>query len=177
MKGRAGGHAPSHNSRRTPFQLRRWLWVGLDFVFPPRCVSCGRLGFRLRPDRRTEIVWLGAPLCIRCGTPLHVASRAEGHTCIHEPSLRAVRSAALFDGPIRDALHVLKKRRDLGLAEAMAQVLLEVWRKLDWRVDESVPVPRGAKRLRERGYNQAALLAHTFGVTIDVPVSEKLLVR
>jgi len=83
----------------------------------------------------------------------------------------------LFDGPIRDALHALKYRRDLGLAEAMAQVLLEAWRKLDWRVDEIVPVPLGAKRLRERGYNQAALLAHAFGETIDVPVSEKLLVR
>ena len=162
MKARAGGHAASYNSRRTPFQLRRWLWVGLDFVFPPRCVSGRRLGFRLCPDCRAEIVWLETPRCARCGTPVRVASRSEGHTCIHEPGLRAVRSAALFDSPIRDALHGLTYRRNLGLTEAMAQVLLEAWRKPDWRVDELVAVPLGAKRLRERDYNQAALPAHAF---------------
>lgn len=177
MKQRAGGRAASHNSKRMSFQLRRWLWVGLDFVFPPRCVSCGRWGHRLCPRCRAEITWLAAPLCSRCGTPLNISARAGSHTCIHEPGLRAVRSAALFEGPIRDALHALKYRRDLGLAEVMAEVLLEAWKNLGWGVDAVVPIPLGAQRLRERGYNQAALVAHAFSEKIGVPVRERLLVR
>jgi predicted amidophosphoribosyltransferase len=88
-----------------------------------------------------------------------------------------VRSAALFDGPIRDALHALKYRRDLGLAQAMAEVLVRLWGGLPWRVDVPVPVPLSAKRRGERGHNQAALVAHAFGERIGLPVRENLLKR
>ena len=177
MKGNAGGRRASNNRKPAPFQLRRWLWVGLDFVFPPRCVSCGRWGARICAACEERIAWLSNPLCARCGTPLRGAAAGGGHTCIHEAGLKAVRSAALFDGPIRDALHALKYRRDLGLAQAMAEVLLRLWGGLEWRVDVLVPVPLSAKRLGERGYNQAALVAHAFGERIGLPVRENLLKR
>ncbi len=114
MNGNAGGRRASNNRKQTRFQLRRWLWVGLDFVLPPRCVSCGRWRARICPACEVRITWLRDPLCARSGTPLRGATIGGGHTRIHEADLRAVRSAALFDGPIRDALHALKYRRDLG---------------------------------------------------------------
>ncbi len=176
MTGNTGGRAASDNPLRNSFQLRHWLWVGLDFLFPPRCVSCGRWGHRLCPECRARIAWLGPPLCARCGSPLGTL-RAASHTCVHEPGLKAVRSAALFDGPMRDALHALKYRRDLGLAEVLAGFLLHVWQPLGWRVEVIVPIPLGAQRARERGYNQAALIADAFGERIAVPVCEKWLMR
>ncbi len=176
MKGKAGGRTAADNLARHPFQLRHWLWVGVDFLFPPRCVSCGRWGQRLCPECRERSTWLRPPLCARCGSPLG-ALRATRHTCIHEPGLTAVRSAALFDGPMRDALHALKYRRDLGLAELLAGLLLQVWRPLGWRVEVIIPIPLGARRARERGYNQAELIADAFGERIAVPVCEKWLVR
>ena len=177
MNGDAGGRRVSNNRKPAPFQLRRWLWVGLDFVFPPRCVSCRRWGARICPACAENITWLRDPLCARCGSPLGSGKAGSRHTCIHEAGLRAVRSATLFDGPIRDALHALKYRRDLGLAQAMAEVLLRVWGGLGCRVDVLVPVPLGAQRLGERGYNQAALVAHAFGERIGLPVRESLLQR
>ena len=170
MKGNAGGRRASNNRKQTWFQLRRWLWVGLDFVFPPRCVSSGRGGpASARPARSVSPGW-----GVRCARG---AAAGGGHTCIHEAGLRAVRSAALFDGPIRDGLHALKYRRDLGLAQAMAEVLGRLWGGLEWRVDVLVPVPLSAKRLGERGYNQAALVAHAFGERIGLPVRENPLKR
>jgi ComF family protein len=176
MKGKAGGRTASDNPVRNRFQLRHWLWVGLDFLFPPRCVSCGRWGHRLCPECQGRITWLVPPLCTRCGSPLD-ALRPTSHTCIHEPGLRAVRSAALFDGPMRDALHALKYRRDIGLAEVLAGLLLPVWQPLGWRAEVIIPIPLGARRARERGYNQAALIADAFGERIAAPVPEKWLVR
>ncbi len=173
----AGGSFASNNRRPNTFQLRRWLWVGLDFVFPPRCVSCGRWGARLCPTCEQRITWLRDPLCERCGTPLSGAQATHGHTCIQEQGLRAVRSATLFEGPIRDALHALKYRRDLGLAQAMAEVLLGVWGELGWAVDVLIPVPLSVQRMNERGYNQAALVAHAFGERAGLPVREKMLTR
>ena len=172
-----GGSDASNNRKPATFQLRRWLWVGLDFVFPSRCISCGRWGARLCPPCEQRITWMRDPLCVRCGTPLHAGQPAGGHTCIHEAGLRAVRSAALFDGPIREALHALKYRRDLGLAQAMAEVLLRMWGGLGWRVDVLIPVPLSERRLRERGNNQAAVVAHAFGERVGLPVREKLPIR
>ncbi len=43
--------------------------------------------------------------------------------------------------------------------------------------DAIVPVPLHASRERERGYNQAALLAHELGSRVSLPVVEGVLVR
>jgi ComF family protein len=40
-----------------------------------------------------------------------------------------------------------------------------------------VPIPLGTRRLRERGYNQATILARAIGHQWEMPVSEHLLVR
>ena len=73
-----------------------------------------------------------------------------------------MRSAAYFEGPLRLALHNLKYKRDIILADTLAQLLVEAWRGYAVPGDLVVPVPLSPQRLRERGYNQAALLARGF---------------
>jgi ComF family protein len=68
----------------------------------------------------------------------------------------------LHSGPLRSALHGFKYRRDLGLAEAFGVLLAETFTRAGEEVDMVVPVPLGKQRLKERGYNQAALLASAF---------------
>ena len=75
------------------------------------------------------------------------------------PSYRMMRSWAVFDSPVRDALHAMKYRRNLALGEALAAHMAEFFRVLDWRVDVFIPVPLGKDRLKERGYNQVELVA------------------
>jgi ComF family protein len=45
------------------------------------------------------------------------------------------------------------------------------------KVDLVLPVPLHPLRVRERGYNQASLLAREIGREIDCPVNEKVLCR
>lgn len=45
------------------------------------------------------------------------------------------------------------------------------------RPDRLLPVPMATKRLRQRGYNQAAMLARWLGRDLDLPVDEQLLLR
>lgn len=45
------------------------------------------------------------------------------------------------------------------------------------RPDRLLPVPMAAKRLRQRGYNQATMLARWLGRDLDLPVDEQLLLR
>jgi len=71
-----------------------------------------------------------------------------------------MRSWAVFDSPIQNALHTLKYRRNItGFGDALAIQMASFVRSLHWPLNLIVPVPLGRKRLKERGYNQVALVA------------------
>ncbi len=53
----------------------------------------------------------------------------------------------------------MKYRRNVGLGEALASQMAEFVRSLQWEIEMMVPVPLGKSRLKERGYNQVALVA------------------
>lgn len=62
---------------------------------------------------------------------------------------------------MRPALHQLKYRRNLGLAEALAADVARFLDALGWQAEAIVPIPLSQQRLRERGYNQAGLIAQS----------------
>ena len=70
-----------------------------------------------------------------------------------------MRSWAVFDSPVQIALHTLKYRRNMGIGDALARQMVGFVRSLEWDLDVLIPVPLGRKRLKERGYNQVALVA------------------
>jgi len=84
------------------------------------------------------------------------------------PAYRMMRSWAVFDSPVQNALHTLKYRRNMGIGDALARQMTGFVHALDLDVDMLIPIPLGKKRLKERGYNQVALvarpLAHELGL-------------
>jgi competence protein ComFC len=108
------------------------------------------------------------PLCDLCGTPVNdVRSRCT--SCAKTPLLfRQLRSWSAFDEPIRPALHRLKYRHDIGLAEALVPQLAGFASDLDWRPDLVIPVPLGRARLAERGYNQARLISWPLSLALGI---------
>jgi len=88
-----------------------------------------------------------------------------------------MRSWAVFEGPIRQAVHSLKYRRNVVLGDTLAPYLAEFVRKLDWPVDLVVPVPLGRERIKERGYNQVGLLAQPLSRLQNWNYSPRLLRR
>lgn len=70
-----------------------------------------------------------------------------------------MRSWAVFDFPVQNALHTLKYRRNMGIGDAIARQMADFVRSLHWDMEMLIPVPLGKKRLKERGYNQVALVA------------------
>ncbi len=79
-----------------------------------------------------------------------------------------MRSFAEFQGPIREAIHHLKYRHDIGLGDALALHMIEYFTHLNWEVDMVLPVPLSRERLEARGYNQAALVAHPFALALGL---------
>jgi len=70
-----------------------------------------------------------------------------------------MRSWAVFDYPVQNALHTLKYRRNMGIGDALAHQMAEFVNNLGLDVDTVIPMPLGKLRLKERGYNQVALVA------------------
>jgi len=95
----------------------------------------------------------------------------------HPPAFRAARSWATMTGAVRKAIHALKYRRDLGLAHVLAAQLSALVEREAWKIDVVIPIPLGKRRHKERGYNQAALLAFSLALGVGVAYAPHALKR
>ena len=140
-----------------------------DAVFPPVCVHCGGLVGDGGPLRHVcaqcvpLIVRVVPPHCATCGHPFYGETAGE-RLCPHCETLRPAfhegRTVVLLQGVARALVHELKYHHglhvlaDIGtLARGAAHVMAFV------RGAVLVPVPLHARKERQRGYNQAALIA------------------
>jgi ComF family protein len=88
-----------------------------------------------------------------------------------------MRSWAVFDSPIQNALHTIKYRRNVGLADSLALQMVDFVRSLQWKLDMMIPVPLGRKRLKERGYNQVGLVARPLAYELGLEYVPKALLK
>jgi len=79
-----------------------------------------------------------------------------------------MRSWAVFDSPIQNALHTLKYRQNVGIGDAIAVQMVEFLKTLSWDIDLLIPVPLGKNRLKERGYNQVGLVARPLAYEVGL---------
>ncbi len=153
--------------------------MATDWLFPPRCVGCGKVGARFCAQCMAAAPRLNPPLCVRCGQELDPPA-ADGlcPRCRRRPpAFFAARAWAHMEGSVQRAVHRLKYRRDLGLGEALARPLLALAEETGWAIESVLPVPLSPSRRRQRGYNQAALLAYPVALGLGVPYLGKALIR
>lgn len=152
------------------------LWKVLDIIFPPECPGCKTMGVRWCNYCRASIQNLPDPVCPICGEPGNTPSICRD--CMDTPpAFDSLRSATLFEGKIREALHRLKYNRDIGLGEVLAPHLVETFHQQHWDIDLVTSVPLSRNRLRMRGYNQAEIIARPFAGLINKPYSGKVIQR
>jgi ComF family protein len=128
----------------------------LDVVLPPACAGCGRAG---------------SLLCARCLASLRAPSQPEDRFVAADAGvvigaqLAVALAAFAYEGTLRRALAALKYTGAARLAPILAQTAGPAFgRLLDVAGPAAlVPVPVHAERRRERGYNQAELVARALG--------------
>jgi ComF family protein len=128
-----------------------------SLLFGGSCFLCRGTARRLLCAAcESDLPRLAMPLCPRCALPSPGALLC-GRCLSESPAYDATRAALAYDFPADALIHALKFRGELALAPLLAGWLAD---KLDAeRVDCVVPVPLSARRLRQRGYNQAAEIA------------------
>ncbi len=155
---------------------RRVLGSLLDLLFPPRCVACGEPGSLFCARCLAQVEFLHPPLCVRCGEPLTPQGRCPRHGR-HPHAIDGLRSAAWHAGPLRQAIHRFKYGGVHALKGPLSALLAECWRQGPLPVGLLLPVPLHPQRVRERGFNQAALLARQLSHEIGIPCDERALRR
>ena len=131
----------------------------------PDALVCARCRLRLQP-------LLGG--CERCRQPLPLIGGCR--FCAEWPAeLAWTRSGVWLDPEAREVVHHLKYGGYHRLATLMAGVI--AYHAPQPRGGVLVPVPLTRRRFRERGYNQAALIARALSRVWDLPVGEELLTR
>ena len=161
---------------RPVYNLYRWLWSSLDLLFPPICGGCERQGAHWCNDCRRLAKEIKPPLCEICGQPMGVSGVC--NRCASEtPKFYRLRSWALYDGPVEEAVKRLKYRQNISLGVVLAEPIFDLLENLGWDVDLVVPVPLGVARLSERGYNQAVLIARPLALRTGIRYNSKGLTR
>ncbi|MBC7223839.1 MAG: ComF family protein, partial [Anaerolineae bacterium] len=148
----------------------------LDLLFPPRCGGCGAPGAWLCAACWEALPWIAPPVCQRCGLPLARPGLCAGCAALPPARVR-IRAATYFEGPVRQAVHRLKYAGQRPLAEPLAKVLHHMWVREGLSAEVLVPVALHPQRERERGFNQAALLARELGRLTGLPVDDASLQR
>ena len=143
-----------------------------SILFGGSCYLCrGSARDLLCAGCESELPWLGAAVCPRCA--LASPAGALCGRCLAEPPAFDATVAALEYRFAADVLlQALKFRGELALAGYFAGALRT--RIAAQEADIVVPVPLSPRRLRERGYNQAAELAKRLaGSRVELDLCER----
>lgn len=170
-------------------RLDRLFDAALALVYPQPCAACGVRGVERRADwpacaecwASTRLFAGDETLCWKCGAPAggevppEVRPSVRCRRCDAE-AFTAARACGLYEGALRAA--VLGLKRDPFVPARLALMLREAARRapLD-AASLVVPVPLHPARRRERGFNQAALLAASVAEGAGLPLDRRSLAR
>ena len=167
----------------------------LDLLLPPNCVTCDnpvQAPGQFCVDCFRQTGFVSDPCCSRCGVPFTMAAQGRASqggasqnggeqlcpACILLPPVFGQARAALrYDPQSRRLILPLKHADRTDLAAALAPHMVRAGAALLARTDLLVPVPLHRRRLFQRRYNQAALLARVISRLSRVPVQPNALVR
>jgi competence protein ComFC len=158
------------------YRLYQITWAGLDWLYPPQCGGCGKLYTRWCQQCQSQVQLLQGFVCEICGKRLDAPGRCP-ECRVSPPPYTALRSWAVYGGPVRKAIHSLKYKGDISLGESLSRPLIELVDRLGWNFDLLTPVPIGLARKKRRGYNQASILALPLALGCEVNYQPRALAK
>lgn len=162
--------------------------AALSLVYPQRCAVCGGSVESHHDGVACSACWAvthifaeGDRLCWKCGAFSMATVTPTGRQKIRcgqcdAENFSAARACGLYEGALRASVLALKRdpHVDRRLSETMRRALDDAPLK---DIDVVVPVPLHASRERQRGFNQATVLARELARATGLPIDEHSLVR
>jgi competence protein ComFC len=159
------------------------LRAAVSLLYAPVCAICGesiRAGEYLCNDCDAKAVRIVAPFCQKCSEPFEgsITGAFTCTNCAHRTIyFDAAVAAYRGRGIVRQIIHEFKYARQIHLRHVVARWLyaaLNDERLRALRFDVIVPVPLHPTRQRERGFNQASLIAELLSAQTSIPAKPLL---
>jgi ComF family protein len=153
-------------------------------LYPLRCPVCGEIaepaGNRICAGCVRKLDFVKEPACLKCGRGMTNETAELCYDCTVRPKSFDYGFPLLnYDDLMRESMSQIKYRSRPEYIEVYARLIAlkhgERIRKM--QADALVPVPVHPSRLRERGYNQAELLARGIAEYTGLPVRTDILFR
>lgn len=157
----------------------------MDIILPPACAACG---VRLSVDREghfcnkctSGIRLLQTPFCRICG--IEVSGAGDYNPlcgeCLNSPPPFAIaRSIVQFGPQVQQLIHKLKYGGDFSVIPGVSELISGYTLREFADIDCVTVVPLHLLRLRQRGLNQAAVLARLFFADRKKLIKPDLLIR
>lgn len=158
--------------------LSNYLHQFVEFLVPSLCVCCFKPGKQICDDCFSKIEFMTGPHCLVCGRSLF--SRTVCRYCeLNPPTFDKVRSATFYLPPVIDVVHQFKYHDQFGLQTILGDLMADRYESLFGHemYDLMLPIPLAPKRERERGYNQATLLADQLSLRLKMARCSHTLLR
>jgi competence protein ComFC len=162
--------------------------AALTLVYPQACAVCGR-SVESRHEgvacaacwNTTRLFREGDTLCWKCGAFTAAVIGKEKRPSVRcgqcdDDEFTAARACGFYEGALRAS--VLELKRQPRVAQRLAHLMLDTLQRQPVNsADLIIPVPLHASRERERGFNQAALLARELARLSRLPLDEHSVAR
>lgn len=174
---------------KTPGSGFKLISTVLNLFFPQNCIYCSRErnggGEYLCCDCFSDIGFIQDPMCFVCGVPADISYDLPGvefscGVCRQSPyQFDRARSLGHYDTVLRQLIHHFKYRKQLGVLSDIDGLLEKYFSGCgdDYMGFTVSPVPLHFNKMRERGFDQAFLLARQVADVLHAPLESALLRR
>lgn len=158
----------------------------LDLLFPKRCLGCGKWGKYICPQC-SSVIRIIEPSKGKC--PVCEKQAIDGFThphCRTKYGIDGLTSFFCYDGVVKKAIKQIKYRYTFDIVGELIDSIPDSSFSVFEKIRNSqfvigncvlVPIPLHPSRFRDRGFNQAEVIARALGKQLQIPVKTDLLIR
>lgn len=160
------------------------LEVLLDFVYPRRCPVCGDIvlpkGNKICPACKDKLIYIKEPRCKKCSKAIVDEEQEYCFDCTRKKlSYEKGYSLLEYDKSMKHSMSEFKFHSKKEYADFYIEELISnygTWVN-ELSLDALIPVPIHYDKYKQRGFNQADLLANGIAKSLNIPVKNNILIR
>ncbi len=163
--------------------LNKLLGFIADIIFPPICPVCNKImpimAGDICPECEKKLTFVAEPYCMRCGKPVDETQEYCEDCTRRDHAYDEGRAVLIYDEYMSKSIYRFKYNGKREFARFYGRVMTQCLHDKirQWRVEVVIPVPVHKSKLRQRGYNQAGLIAQQISKRLKIPVKSDIVIR
>ena len=158
--------------------------TAVQLIYPRRCAICGEIVKEedglIHAICRMKLTFLKEPKCVKCGKMVDTSEQEYCFDC-RKKNYHYIKGFPLlkYDKLMSKSIADFKYKGKREYVDFYIEEILRAYQTelKQIRPDVLIPIPVHSSKLRERGFNQAELIAVGLGKHLDIPVESHLIIR